>query len=169
MRSPCCLYLCVPLPQQLLIASSMTTDFNEMMNRFINVPTPNSTGSFPNNALNICNICHESTQANQRTDRHAFPNYFITASLLNVAFEVLTAVVTMSSVFWDITPCSTLKVNRYLEGTCRLPPAFTLISCLDFSLILKMEATCSSETSADFQRTTQIYIPEDRTLCNKFH
>jgi hypothetical protein len=28
---------------------------------------------------------------------------------------------------------------------------------------MKMEAKYSSETSADFQRTTQHYIPEDRT------
>jgi hypothetical protein len=30
-----------------------------------------------------------------------------------------------------------------------------------------MEATCSSETSVDFQRTTRRYIPEDRTLRNR--
>jgi hypothetical protein len=29
-----------------------------------------------------------------------------------VGIEVLTAVVTKSPIFWDITPCSTLKVNR---------------------------------------------------------
>jgi hypothetical protein len=29
-----------------------------------------------------------------------------------VGFEVLTAVVMKSSIFWDITPCSPLKVNR---------------------------------------------------------
>jgi hypothetical protein len=29
-----------------------------------------------------------------------------------------------------------------------------------------MEAICSSETSADFQRTTKRYIPEDSTLYN---
>jgi hypothetical protein len=29
-----------------------------------------------------------------------------------VGFEVLTAVVMNSSVFWDIMPCSPLKVNR---------------------------------------------------------
>jgi hypothetical protein len=29
-----------------------------------------------------------------------------------------------------------------------------------------MEAPCSSETSVDFQRTTQLYIPEDITLHN---
>jgi hypothetical protein len=29
-----------------------------------------------------------------------------------------------------------------------------------------MEATCSSEMSLDFQRTTQRFIPEDKTLHN---
>jgi hypothetical protein len=29
---------------------------------------------------------------------------------------------------------------------------------------MKMEATFSSETSVDFQRTTQHYIPEDRSI-----
>jgi hypothetical protein len=37
-----------------------------------------------------------------------------------VGSEVLTAVVMKSSVFWDITPCGPLKVNRRLGGTCRL-------------------------------------------------
>jgi hypothetical protein len=43
--------------------------------------------------------------------------------------------------FWDITLCSPLKVNLHLQ----------------------MEATCFSKTSVDFQRTTQHYIPKDRT------
>jgi hypothetical protein len=47
------------------------------------------------------------------------------------------------------------------------PTALTLVSCSACSLTLKMEATCSSETSADFQRTTQRYIPEDRILHNQ--
>jgi hypothetical protein len=87
-----------------------------------------------------------------------------------------------STTFWDITPCSPLKVNRHFGGTCRLhhqgrrisqtrnqlclPPAFTLVSCLAYTLTLKMEATCSLETSVDFQRTTWCYIPEDSTLHN---
>jgi hypothetical protein len=37
---------------------------------------------------------------------------------------------------------------------------------LGFSSTLKMEGTCSSETSVDFQRTTQHYIPEARALHN---
>jgi hypothetical protein len=38
----------------------------------------------------------------------------------NVGFEVLTAVVMKSSMFWDKTPCSALKVKRRFGGTCRL-------------------------------------------------
>jgi hypothetical protein len=51
------------------------------------------------------------------------------------------------------TPCSPL------------PPAFTLVSCLAYSLNLKME-TCSSEMSVDFQQHTGRYFPEHRTLHN---
>jgi hypothetical protein len=39
---------------------------------------------------------------------------------------------------------------------------FTQVSCLAYSSTLKMEATCSSETSLDFHWTTRRYIPEDR-------
>jgi hypothetical protein len=47
-----------------------------------------------------------------------------------------------------------------------LATLFTLVSCLAYSLTLKMEATFSPETSLDFQRTTRRYIREDRTLEN---
>jgi hypothetical protein len=50
-------------------------------------------------------------------------------------FEVLTAVVIKSTIFWDITPCSQLKVNRRLGGKYRL----------------------------HLRRTTRRYIPEDST------
>jgi hypothetical protein len=40
-------------------------------------------------------------------------------SSVYVGFEVLTAVVIKSSIFWDITSCSPLKVNRTFEGICR--------------------------------------------------
>jgi hypothetical protein len=39
-------------------------------------------------------------------------------------------------------------------------------SCLAFSSTLKMQATCSSETSADFKRTKRHYIPQERILLN---
>jgi hypothetical protein len=67
-----------------------------------------------------------------------------------------------SSIFWDITLCGLLKVNRCFQGTY----SALLVSYLTYSLTLKMEATCSSEISADFQWTTWHYIPEDRTFHN---
>jgi hypothetical protein len=38
----------------------------------------------------------------------------------SVGFEAFTAVFIKSSVFWDITPCSQLEVNRRFGGTYRL-------------------------------------------------
>jgi hypothetical protein len=52
--------------------------------------------------------------------------------------------------------------NRCFGGVRCLPLAFTMASCLAYSSTLKMDATCSSETSVDFKRTTRRYIPEDR-------
>jgi hypothetical protein len=45
-----------------------------------------------------------------------------------------------------------------------LTPVIALVSCSVYSSTLKIEATSSSETSVDFQRTTWRYIPEDRTF-----
>jgi hypothetical protein len=92
-------------------------------------------------------------------------------SVNSVRFEILTAVVIKSSIFWDISSCSLLKVNRRFGGTCRLhlqgrrisqallATCFILVYCLDYSSTLKMEAKCSSETSFDIQRTTRRYVP----------
>jgi hypothetical protein len=49
-------------------------------------------------------------------------------------------------------------------GPALLATCFTLVSCLTYSLTLKIEATCSSETMIDFQQTTWCYTLEDRTL-----
>jgi hypothetical protein len=97
-----------------------------------------------------------------------------------VGFEVLTAVVMKSTVFWNIMPYSPLNVNEVSEEHITsifrveyafvgfhllcLPPASTLVSCSVYSLTLKIEAICSSETSVDIQQTTQNYIPEDSIL-----
>jgi hypothetical protein len=73
-----------------------------------------------------------------------------------------------SSIFWDITPCSPLNVNRHFGGTYRLlTTSFTLVTCLAYSSTLKMEATCSSETSVDIRLTTWREIPDDITLQSK--
>jgi hypothetical protein len=100
-----------------------------------------------------------------------------------LGLEALTAVVMKCSTFWDITPHSPLKVNQSFGGTYSLhlqsrrisqarkqrenrwksllSTTFTLVSCLDYSSTLKIEATYSSETSFDFQWT---YIQEDRNF-----
>jgi hypothetical protein len=51
------------------------------------------------------------------------------------SIEVVTPVVMKSTIFWDITPCSPLKVGRHFGEICRL----------------------------DEQRTTRRYMPEDST------
>jgi hypothetical protein len=83
----------------------------------------------------------------------------------------------------DITSCSPLKANRSFRGTCRLHlhglrirrarnqsvkqvASRALVSFSDYSLILEMEAKYFDETSIDFHRPTQCYIPKDRTLHN---
>jgi hypothetical protein len=54
--------------------------------------------------------------------------------------------------------------ENFVRFEALLATCFTLVSCLAYSSTLKMAATCSSETSVDFQRITWRYIPEDRTL-----
>jgi hypothetical protein len=46
-----------------------------------------------------------------------------------------------------------------MPATC-----FMLVSCMDYSSTLKMEMTCSSKTSVEFQQTIGPYNPKDRTL-----
>jgi hypothetical protein len=87
-----------------------------------------------------------------------------------------------SSILWDIIPCIPLKVSRRFGGTYRLHlqsrrirevrnryeacsrQCFTLVSFLDYYSKLKIETTCSSETSVDFQRTARRYVSTNITL-----
>jgi hypothetical protein len=75
-------------------------------------------------------------------------------------------VVMKSSLFWGMSPCSPLKVNDISKEKRLLAACFTLVSCLAYYSTL-MYATCSSETSVDFQRTTRCCMPEDRALRTK--
>jgi hypothetical protein len=43
-----------------------------------------------------------------------------------------------------------------------------LVSCLAYSSAVELEVICSSKTALDFQQTTQLYIPEDKTFHNHF-
>jgi hypothetical protein len=91
-----------------------------------------------------------------------------TYSTLMYYLILWTYVLLKSIIFWDITPCSPLSVNRCFRGTYRLhlqgwrnkfskKPASKQAT-------LKMEAICSSKTLVDTQRTRQHYIPEPQIL-----
>jgi hypothetical protein len=55
-----------------------------------------------------------------------------------VGLEVLTAVIMKSSIFWNIAPCSPLKVNRHFGGTCR-PACYLLHVGFLFGLFFDSE------------------------------
>jgi hypothetical protein len=85
-----------------------------------------------------------------------------------------------SSIFCDITQCSSLQANRCFGGTHRLhiqgrrisqarnqhesKCQSELVSCLVYFSTLNIDATYSCETSVDFVRTARRYIAEDRTF-----
>jgi hypothetical protein len=90
------------------------------------------------------------------------------------SLRTLTLFVIKSTIFWDITPCSPLKVSRRFGGTYHLhlqgrrknrarnqrenrrqaEPAFTLVFCSAYSSTMKMQVIRSSKTSAELQRAT---------------
>jgi hypothetical protein len=118
------------------------------------------------------NLTWDRTQAaavgiRRLTACHARSRAFVN-TIMHLGSEVLIAVVMKSYIFWDITPCRPLKVNWRFGGTCRLHLQGRRISRArnqsESSWQADMGATCSSETSVEFQRTARRYIPEDRTL-----
>jgi hypothetical protein len=72
-------------------------------------------------------------------------------------------------IFWDKMPCNPLRVNRRFGGRCRLNLQDRRISqarnqAWKHVASIAPIATCSSETSVEFQWITPPYIPEDKTL-----
>jgi hypothetical protein len=63
-----------------------------------------------------CLIKHTDKFAFTLQSQHAYP---CRNEILLVRFEVLTAVFMESTIFWDIKPCSPLKVNRCFGATYR--------------------------------------------------
>jgi hypothetical protein len=85
--------------------------------------------------------------------QHIHTNFRTKNTSVHVGFKVLTAVVIKGSIFWDVMPRSPLKVECCFRGHF-ISTCFMLVTCLDYSSALGMEATCSSKTSVDFQLTT---------------
>jgi hypothetical protein len=103
-----------------------------------------------------------------------FQNCILSIPVVSLAFSIIRAQnifcrnyryknYLKSSVFWDITPCSVLKVSWHFGGTCclhlwgwRISQERSLcenrwqaeLTCLAYSLTLKVKATCSSEMSS---------------------
>jgi hypothetical protein len=80
-------------------------------------------------------------------------------------FNVKLKQVIKDSVFWYIVKRSPLKVRKFgsFVSVC-----FMLIPCLAYTSTPKMEVSCSSKTSTDFQRITRSFIPETlhHNLCD---
>jgi hypothetical protein len=77
------------------------------------------------------------------------------------------------SVFFDVAPCSLLKVNRWFRGTCRLRIQGSILSQRrnQHEVASKKRCACclpesriSSETSVTFMPTTRRYVLEDTDL-----
>jgi hypothetical protein len=97
----------------------------------------------------------------------------------DVGFEVFTAVSMKNAVFWDMAPCKSC-VSRRFGGTHRLHLQGRKVrergtgvsrcqksaACFAYTLTLKMEATCSSETSVHTESIRR-HIPEGGILQNK--
>jgi uncharacterized membrane protein YbhN (UPF0104 family) len=56
-----------------------------------------------------------------RNKNNSIKQIKVKITLRVVGFEVLSAMVMIYSLFWGITPCSLLKVNRHFGGTMLLP------------------------------------------------
>jgi hypothetical protein len=59
-------------------------------------------------------------------------------------------------------PCALFNSTDNLKEQKEL--CILLVPCLAYFLTLRMEVTCSSETSVDFKRTLRCYTPKNRTL-----
>jgi hypothetical protein len=86
-----------------------------------------------------------------------------------VGFGVYTPVVMKSTIFWDITSYSPLKVNRRFGGKYRLHLQSWLSTSFHAAVLFGLfypeyGGDMFSETSIDFQQATRRYIPEDSTF-----
>jgi hypothetical protein len=59
---------------------------------------------------------------------------------------------------WNQGNCLILYPAKSRNGLLCLSPPFTLVPCMVYSSVMKMEATCSSKTLVEFQWLAQDYI-----------
>jgi hypothetical protein len=141
------------------------------------LPAVTRPGNLAGHSLQCTAVVKNTWSKNSWSYTYTSPNAFMLWCLIKhrdnftlVGFQILQALDVKSSVFCDITPCSLLKIIRRFGGIylidlqVLLATCLRLLSCLAYSSTLKMEATCSSETSVDFLQKTRRYIPENRIL-----
>jgi hypothetical protein len=111
----------------------------------------------------------EFISATKRRNLFEFVRKLFLKLVFCVGIEVLTAVIMKSTIFWDITPCSPLSVNRRFAGTYRLHlhgqrNNFSKVwgSHRDGYEHYYLLTPCSRVVN--FYRTTQHHIPEYITL-----
>jgi hypothetical protein len=80
-------------------------------------------------------------------------------------------IIIKSAIFWDITQCSPLKVNRCFGGTCRLHFQDWKSRALLAAWFLLLAWLLNRSRRLHFRRKCRLtfnghYIPEDRTLHN---
>jgi hypothetical protein len=112
-----------------------------------------STFSWPRQQLETKTI----SMFNVTYNKFKFPlkNNIDKCMIFNSGFEVLTVVITKSTIFWDVIPCSLIEVHRRLEGLyCfllqgrkRVKQATRKKEPESISSTLKIETVCSSDTS----------------------
>jgi hypothetical protein len=91
-----------------------------------------------------------------------------------IAITFLKILCKSSAIFWDVTPCSPLSINRRFGGTCRLYLQGQKISWARnqresssfYFFDLEDAGNMFLRNVCDTQRTTRRYIPEDSTLHN---
>jgi hypothetical protein len=87
----------------------------------------------------------------------------VSETIVDIGFEVSTAVVMKTSVVWDITPSSPVRLNRRFGWICHHLQG-QRISQARNQHEAGSNATCSSVKSVGFHRTTLLCISEERTL-----
>jgi hypothetical protein len=102
------------------------------------------------------------------------PQITCTTRVVQVGLEIPTAVLMKRFIFWNIMPCSPLKINGRFGETCRLHIQDQRISQArnqneagSKQSKLK-EAACSSETSLHFHWTTRISQKRDVLITIQF-
>jgi hypothetical protein len=68
------------------------------------------------------------------------------------------------TIFYLAFPSCFLHNPTFQQADWSACYCFMLVFCLAYSSTPKMEATCSSKMSVEFQQTKQHYVPEDGTL-----